>query len=81
MSIVILLNCLLQFIPISFGNDEEYEGWEYLKDLVTMLFDKLILTISAIQIIVIYMVMIHINYNISNEKKVFTCDIIISIII
>ena len=81
MSAVILLDCLLQFIPTSFGGQGEYEGWEFLKDLVTIFFDKLILTISTMQIIVIYMAVIHSNYFISNERKVFIGGIVISLII
>ena len=81
MSAVILLDCLLQFIPASFGGQGEYEGWEFLKDLVTIFFDKLILTISTMQIIVIYMAVIHSNYFISNERKVFIGGIVISLII
>ena len=42
MSIVILLDSLLQVVPKSFGTDGEYEGWEYVKDLVTIFFDKMI---------------------------------------
>ena len=81
MSAVILLDCLLQFIPTSFGEDGEYEVWEFFKDLVTIFFDKLILTISTMQIIVIYMAMIHSHYYISNERKVFVGGIVISLII
>ena len=81
MSAVILLDCLLQLFPSSFGGQGEYEGWEFLKDLVTIFFDKLILTISTMQIIVIYMAVIHSNYFISNERKVFIGGIVISLII
>ena len=81
MSIVILCDCLLQFIPKSFGTDGEYEFWEYLKDLITIFFDKLILLISTMQIIVIYIGMIHSEYYTSHEKKVFIGGIIVCIII
>ena len=47
MSIVILLDSLLQLIPKGFGSDGEYEGWEYVKDLVTIFFDKMILSILS----------------------------------
>ena len=45
MSIVILLDCILKFIPKNYGNDGEYEYLEYVLNLLTIFFDKLILAL------------------------------------
>ena len=81
MSIVILLDSLLQLIPKGFGSDGEYEGWEYAKDLVTIFFDKMILSVLAMQVIVLYMGIIHSKYYFEHEKVIFIVGTIVSAII
>lgn len=81
MSIVILLDSLLQLVPKGFGNDGEYEGWEYVKDLVTIFFDKMILSVLAMQVIVLYMGIIHSKYYFEHEKVIFIVGTIVSAII
>ena len=81
MSIVILLDSLLQVVPKSFGTDGEYEGWEYVKDLVTIFFDKMILAVLAMQVIVLYMGIIHSKYYEEHEKAIFIVGTIVSAII
>ena len=81
MSIVILLDSLLQLIPKGFGEDGEYEGWEYVKDLVTIFFDKMILSVLAMQVIVLYMGIIHSKYYFEHEKVIFIVGTIVSAII
>jgi len=81
MSIVILLDSLLQLIPKGFGSDGEYEGWEYVKDLVTIFFDKMILSVLAMQVIVLYMGIIHSKYYFEHEKVIFIVGTIVSAII
>lgn len=81
MSIVILLDCIMKFIPTNYGNDGEYEGLEYIINLVTIFFDKLILAILSMQIIVLYMGIIHTEYYFVHEKTIFIAGAIISIIV
>ena len=81
MSIVILLDSLLQLVPKGFGSDGEYEGWEYVKDLVTIFFDKMILSVLAMQVIVLYMGIIHSKYYFEHEKVIFIVGTIVSAII
>ena len=81
MSIVILCDSLLQLIPRAFGQDGEYEGWEYVKDLVTIFFDKMILAVLSMQVIVLYMGIIHSKYYESHEKSVFIVGTIVCAII
>ena len=81
MSIVILCDSLLQLIPKSFGTDGEYEGWEYIKDLVTIFFDKMILAVLLMQVIVLYMGIIHSKYYFEHEKIIFIVGTIVCAII
>ena len=70
MSIVILLDSLLQLVPKGFGNDGEYEGWEYVKDLVTIFFDKMILSVLSLQVVIVYAGIIHTEFYYSHEKSI-----------
>ena len=78
MSIVILLDSLLQIIP---KDKIGIDGLEYVINLVTFFFDKMILTISSMEVIVIYMGIIHSEYYISHEKSVFIGGLVICTII
>ena len=81
MSIVILLDCILQIIPRKFGNDGEYEGWEYILNLALIFFDKLILSILSMQVIVLYLGIIHTELYFKSEKRIFIIGVIISLIV
>ena len=78
MSIVILLDSLLQIIP---KDKIGIDGLEYVINLVTFFFDKMIMTISSMEVIVIYMGIIHSEYYISHEKSVFIGGLVICTII
>lgn len=71
MSIIILINCIILFIPQNFGNDGEYEGWEYIVALFRNFFGKLILSVLSMQVIVLYIGIIHTEYYYSHEKSIF----------
>ena len=81
MSIVILLDSILQLIPKGFGKDGEYEYWEWFKDLVTIFFDKMILVVLSMQVIVLYMGIIHSKYYEEHEKSIFVIGTIVCCII
>ena len=81
MSIVILLDCILKFIPKNYGNDGEYEYLEYVLNLLTIFFDKLILAILSMQVIVLYMGIIHTEYYLSHEKSIFFIGAVVCAIV
>ena len=81
MSIIILINCIILLIPNKFGGDREFEFWEWLIALIRNFFGKLILSVLSMQVIVLYIGIIHTEYYYSHEKSIFIIGTIACIII
>ena len=81
MSIVILLECILQLIPSGFGKDGEYEGWEFVIGFLRNFFAKLIISILSMQVIILYIGIIHTDYYYLHEKSIFIIGFIVCLII
>lgn len=80
MSIVILLECILQFVPSGFGDDGQYEGFEFIIGFLRNFFAKLIMLILSLQVIVLYIGIIHTDYYYTHEKSIFIIGTIVSLI-
>ena len=77
MSIVLLLDCILKIIPADYGA----EGFEYILAILKNFFDKMILAVLSMQVLVLYMGIIHTQYYFSHEKSIFIVGTIVSTII
>ena len=72
MSIVLFLDCLLKIIPEKIEiNKITYEGLEFFVSLIRTFFDKMILSVLALQVVIVYIGIIHTEYYYSHEKSIF----------
>jgi len=77
MSIVLLLDCILKMIP----SDSGTEGFEFVLAIIKNFFDKMILAVLSMQVLVLYMGIIHTQYYFSHEKSIFIVGTIVSAIV
>ena len=71
MSIVLFLDCLLKIVPEKLSEDESYEGWEYIISIIRNFFDKMILSVLSLQVVIVYAGIIHTEFYYSHEKSIF----------
>ena len=81
MSIVLFLDCLLKIFPEKIEiNNITYEGLEFFVSLIRTFFDKMILSVLALQVVIVYIGIIHTEYYYSHEKSIFIIGDVICII-
>jgi ABC-type uncharacterized transport system permease subunit len=82
MSIVLFLDCLLKIFPEKIEiNNITYEGLEFFVSLIRTFFDKMILSVLALQVVIVYIGIIHTEYYYSHEKSIFIIGDVICIIV
>jgi hypothetical protein len=71
MSVVLFLDCLLKIVPDTLSEDGSYEGWEFIISIIRNFFDKMILSVLSLQVVIVYIGIIHTEFYYSHEKSIF----------
>ena len=67
MSIILFLDCLILALTVTIG-DKTGQGGKFILTLLKTFFDKMILSVLSLQVIIVYAGIIHTDYYYSHEK-------------
>ena len=67
MSIILFLDCLILALTVTIG-DKTGQGGQFILTLLKTFFDKMILSVLSLQVIIVYAGIIHTDYYYSHEK-------------